>query len=142
MGMKATRGVAVSYTRLPLGWNGGYTQFTDPLSYIGHDGGAGVGSGPGMTIGVGLALKGTGRVPISVMGDGDFLMGNTALWTAVHYRIPLLIVQRRLAQIDILGQRAVTTALKFRPLENRPLSPKTLNRGHSLPVLFLYDARL
>ena len=26
------------------------------------------------------------------MGDGDFLMGATALWTAVHYRIALLIV--------------------------------------------------
>ena len=89
---ESTRGVAVSYTRLPLGWNGGYTQFTDPLSYIGHDGGAGVGSGPGMTIGVGLALKGSGRVPISVMGDGDFLMGNTALWTATHYKIPCLFI--------------------------------------------------
>lgn len=89
---EATRGVAVSYTRLPLGWNGGYTQFTDPLSYIGHDGGAGVGSGPGMTVGVGLALKGSGRVPICVMGDGDFLMGNTALWTATHYKIPCLFI--------------------------------------------------
>ena len=28
----------------------------------------------------------------AVMGDGDFLMGATALWTAVKYRIPLLVV--------------------------------------------------
>ena len=28
----------------------------------------------------------------AICGDGDFLMGATALWTAVHYRIPLLIV--------------------------------------------------
>ena len=27
-----------------------------------------------------------------MLGDGDFLMGATALWTAVHYRIPLLVV--------------------------------------------------
>jgi thiamine pyrophosphate-dependent acetolactate synthase large subunit-like protein len=27
-----------------------------------------------------------------VLGDGDFLMGCTAIWTAVHYHIPLLIV--------------------------------------------------
>ena len=39
-----------------------------------------------------LALKGSGRVPVAVMGDGDFLMGVTALWTAVHYRIPGLMV--------------------------------------------------
>ena len=57
----ATRGVDVCYTRFPLGWNGAYTQFRHPLDYIGHDGGAGVGSGPAMTVGAGLALKGTGR---------------------------------------------------------------------------------
>jgi thiamine pyrophosphate-dependent acetolactate synthase large subunit-like protein len=89
---EATRGVEVSYTRLPLGWNGGYTAFVHPLSYVGHDGGAGVGSGPGITVGVGLALKGSGRVPIALMGDGDFLMGNTALWTAAHYKIPCLMI--------------------------------------------------
>jgi thiamine pyrophosphate-dependent acetolactate synthase large subunit-like protein len=88
----ATRGVDVCYTRFPLGWNGAYTHFRHPLDYIGHDGGAGVGSGPAMTVGAGLALKGTGRVPIALLGDGDFLMGNTALWTAAHYQIPGLFV--------------------------------------------------
>ncbi len=88
----ATRGVEVCYTRFPLGWNGAYTHFRHPLDYIGHDGGAGVGSGPGMTVGAGLALKGTGRLPIALMGDGDFLMGNTAVWTAAHYGIPCLMV--------------------------------------------------
>jgi thiamine pyrophosphate-dependent acetolactate synthase large subunit-like protein len=29
---------------------------------------------------------------VAVLGDGDFLMGGTALWTAAHYRLPLLIV--------------------------------------------------
>jgi thiamine pyrophosphate-dependent acetolactate synthase large subunit-like protein len=88
----ATRGVDVCYTRFPLGWNGAYTHFRHPLDYIGHDGGAGVGSGPGMTVGAGLALNGTGRIPIAVMGDGDFLMGNTAVWTAAHYQVPCLII--------------------------------------------------
>jgi thiamine pyrophosphate-dependent acetolactate synthase large subunit-like protein len=88
----ATRGSDVCYTRLPLGWSGAYTHFRHPLDYIGHDGGAGVGSGPGMTVGAGLALKGTGRIPIGVIGDGDFLMGNTAVWTAAHYQIPCVMV--------------------------------------------------
>jgi thiamine pyrophosphate-dependent acetolactate synthase large subunit-like protein len=88
----ATRGTDVCYTRLPLGWNGAYTQFRHPLHYIGHDGGAGVGSGPGITVGAGLALKGSGRIPIGLMGDGDFLMGNTAVWTAAHYQIPCLMI--------------------------------------------------
>ena len=88
----ATRGIDVCYTRFPLGWNGAYTHFRHPLDYIGHDGGAGVGSGPGMTVGAGLALKGSGRIPIALMGDGDFLMGNTAVWTAAHYQIPCLMI--------------------------------------------------
>jgi thiamine pyrophosphate-dependent acetolactate synthase large subunit-like protein len=45
-----------------------------------------------MAVGAALALRGGGRLPIAVLGDGDFLMGATALWTAVHYRIPLLVV--------------------------------------------------
>ena len=88
----ATRGLDTCYTRLPLGWSGAYTHFRHPLDYIGHDGGAGVGSGPGMTVGAGLALKGSGRIPVALMGDGDFLMGNTAVWTAAHYQIPCLMV--------------------------------------------------
>jgi thiamine pyrophosphate-dependent acetolactate synthase large subunit-like protein len=88
----ATRGIDVCYTRFPLGWNGAYSHFRHPLDYIGHDGGAGVGSGPGMTVGAGLALKGSGRIPVAVMGDGDFLMGNTAVWTAAHYGVPCLMV--------------------------------------------------
>ena len=89
---EATKGIDVCYTRFPLGWNGAYTHFRYPLDYIGHDGGAGVGSGPGMTVGAALALKGSGRIPIALLGDGDFLMGNTAVWTAAHYGIPCLMI--------------------------------------------------
>ena len=45
-----------------------------------------------MAVGAALALEGSGRLPVAVLGDGDFLMGGTALWTAAHYRLPLLIV--------------------------------------------------
>jgi thiamine pyrophosphate-dependent acetolactate synthase large subunit-like protein len=89
---EATRGMEICYTRMPLGWSGAYTHFRHPLDYIGHDGGAGVGSGPGMTVGAALALKGTGRIPVGVVGDGDFLMGNTAVWTAAHYQMPMVLV--------------------------------------------------
>jgi len=89
---EATKGIDVCYTRMPLGWSGAYSHFRHPLDYIGHDGGAGVGSGPGMTVGAALALKGTGRIPVGVVGDGDFLMGNTAVWTAAHYEMPCVFV--------------------------------------------------
>lgn len=116
----ATRGIDVCYTRFPLGWNGAYTHFRHPLDYIGHDGGAGVGSGPGMTVGAGLALKDSGRIPIALMGDGDFLMGNTAVWTAAHYQIPCLMIvcNNRSFYNDELHQGRMA-AHRGRPEENR-----------------------
>ena len=78
--------------RLPLGWAGADLDVGHPLDYLGLDGGAGIGSGPGMAVGAALALEGSGRLPVAVLGDGDFLMGGSAIWTAAHYRLPLLIV--------------------------------------------------
>jgi thiamine pyrophosphate-dependent acetolactate synthase large subunit-like protein len=78
--------------RLPLGWSGADLEVGHPLDYLGLDGGAGIGSGPGMAVGAALALEGSGRLPVAVLGDGDFLMGAAAIWTAAHYRLPLLIV--------------------------------------------------
>jgi thiamine pyrophosphate-dependent acetolactate synthase large subunit-like protein len=55
-----------------------------------------------------------------VCGDGDFLMGGTALWTAVHYNIPLLIVvaNNRSFFNDELHQERVAR-MRNRPVENR-----------------------
>jgi thiamine pyrophosphate-dependent acetolactate synthase large subunit-like protein len=117
---KATRGTDVCYTHLPLGWSGANSHFRHPLDYLGSEGGAGVGSGPGITVGAALALKGSGRVPIGVLGDGDFLMANTAVWTAAHYQIPCLIVvcNNRSFFNDELHQERVAKE-RSRPVENR-----------------------
>jgi thiamine pyrophosphate-dependent acetolactate synthase large subunit-like protein len=106
--------------RLPLGWPGEACDFRDPLDYLGGDGGAGVGSGPGMAVGAALALRGTGRLPVAVLGDGDYLMGVTALWTAAHYAIPLLVVvaNNRSYGNDEGHQERVARA-RGRPPENR-----------------------
>jgi thiamine pyrophosphate-dependent acetolactate synthase large subunit-like protein len=89
---KAAGNRDVTLIRLPIGWPGGVWDFHDPLDFLGQDGGAGIGSGPGMSVGSALALRGSGRLPVAVLGDGDYLMGVNALWTAAHYRIPLMIV--------------------------------------------------
>jgi len=116
----ATKGLEVCMTRLPLGWNGAYRHFNHPLDYIGSEGGGGVGAGPGITVGAALALKGTGRLPVAIMGDGDFLMGNTALWTATHYGIPclILVANNRSFFNDELHQERVAKE-RSRPVENR-----------------------
>jgi len=107
-------------THVSLSWNGASWPFRHPLDYIGSNGGGGVGGGPGISVGAALALKGSGRLPIGVCGDGDFLMGCTALWTAVHYKIPLLIVvaNNRSFFNDELHQERVAR-IRNRPVENR-----------------------
>ena len=107
-------------THVTLGWNGASWPFRHPLDSIGGDGGGGVGGGPGISVGAALALKGSGRLPVAVCGDGDFLMGVTALWTAAHYRIPLLIVvaNNRSFFNDELHQERVAR-MRSRPVENR-----------------------
>ncbi len=89
---RAVAGHATCLVRSPLSWSGGFWEVEDPLSVLGYDGGGGIGSGPGMLVGAALALREGGRLPVGVLGDGDFLMGCTAFWTAARYGIPLLAV--------------------------------------------------
>jgi thiamine pyrophosphate-dependent acetolactate synthase large subunit-like protein len=106
-------------THLPLSWNGAWWPFRHPLDFLGSDGGGGLGAGPGVTVGAALALRGS-RIAIGICGDGDFLMGVTALWTATHYRIPLLIVvaNNRSFYNDEVHQERVAR-MRNRPVENK-----------------------
>jgi thiamine pyrophosphate-dependent acetolactate synthase large subunit-like protein len=117
---EATAGMDVCLSKLPLGWNGAYRHFGHPLDYLGSDGGGGVGAGPGLTVGTALALKGSGRMTVGILGDGDFLMGNTALWTATHYQLPclILVANNRSFFNDELHQERVAVE-RSRPAENR-----------------------
>ncbi len=110
----------VTLTHISLSWDGTTWPFRHPLDYIGSEGGGGIGGGPGVSVGAALALKGSGRLPVAVCGDGDFLMGVTALWTAVHYGIPLLMVvaNNRSFFNDELHQERVAR-IRSRPVENR-----------------------
>ena len=110
----------VCLLRLPLSWGGEMWDFEGPMDFLGYDGGAGIGSGPGMVVGGALALKGGSRLPVAVIGDGDYLMGVTAFWTAAHARLPLLVivVNNRSYFNDELHQERVARE-RDRPVENR-----------------------
>jgi thiamine pyrophosphate-dependent acetolactate synthase large subunit-like protein len=73
-----------------------------------------------MAVGGALALQGSGRLPIAVLGDGDFLMGVTAMWTASHYELPLLIViaNNHTYNNDVAHQERVALR-RERPVENK-----------------------
>jgi thiamine pyrophosphate-dependent acetolactate synthase large subunit-like protein len=116
----ALAGDPACLVRLPLGWDGGDLVAEHPLDYLGQDGGAGLGSGPGMAVGAALALDGDPRLAVAVLGDGDLLMGAGALWTAAHYRLGLLVVvaNNRSFFNDEVHQERVAIR-RERPVENR-----------------------
>jgi thiamine pyrophosphate-dependent acetolactate synthase large subunit-like protein len=125
-----------SLIRLPLSWGEDWWDIRDPLEFLGADGGGGIGSGPGMAVGAALALRASGRLPIAVLGDGDFLMGVTALWTAVRNRIPLLVViaNNRSFFNDELHQERVARE-RGRPVENRAIGQSIRDPDIDLALL-------
>jgi len=122
--------------RLPLSWSGEMWDFRHPLDFLGYDGGGGIGSGPGMSIGSALALKGTDRLPVAVIGDGDYMMGVNALWTAANARIPMLVVvcNNRSFFNDELHQERVARQ-RQRPVENRWIGQRISNPSPDLAML-------
>jgi len=123
-------------THLPLGWSGDLWHFRHPLEFLGGDGGAGIGAGPGLTVGAALALAGSGRMAVGILGDGDFLMGVTALWTAAHARVPLLIVvcnNRSYYNDEIHQERVAKT--RDRPVENKWIGQRIDDPAPDLAML-------
>ena len=73
-----------------------------------------------MSVGASLALFGSGRIPVSIIGDGDFLMASSALWTATHYGLPLLMIICNNTSFynDEIHQERMAKARK-RPFDNK-----------------------
>jgi thiamine pyrophosphate-dependent acetolactate synthase large subunit-like protein len=133
---RSTSGRDVCLMRLPLGWSGDLWDFRHPLDYLGYDGGGGIGSGPGMAVGSALALKGGSRLPVAVIGDGDYMMGVSAFWTAANAEIPLLTVvcNNRSYFNDELHQERVAKD-RDRPVENRWIGQRIGNPDIDLAMI-------
>jgi thiamine pyrophosphate-dependent acetolactate synthase large subunit-like protein len=125
-----------SYIRLPLGWPGDCCRFEHVLDYIGFDGGGGIGSGPGMAVGAAMALRSSGRLPVAILGDGDYLMGLTALWTAANHKVPLLVIVANNQSFfnDELHQERVARQ-RGRPIENRSVGLRMSDPPFNLALL-------
>ena len=110
----------ITLARVPIGWDGTVHPFSGPLDFLGYDGGGGLSSGPGNTIGAALGLRGSGRIVVGILGDGDFMQGATALWTAARYAIPALFVisNNRSNHTDV-GHQELMARQRGRPIENR-----------------------
>jgi len=65
-------------------------DFDKPYRHPGRE--LGTATQIGISLGVALAHKGSGRVVIDIQPDGDLMFDAGALWVAAKYEIPILIV--------------------------------------------------
>ncbi len=100
-------------------WYEGIWEFPGSGRLLGHNGGGGVGYGPGGVVGAALAFKDSGKLTVAILGDGDFTMNPCALWTACHYRLPLLIVLHNNTSFGNDEEHQIALAKqRGRPVEN------------------------
>ena len=101
------------------GWARRLWALTKPNQFLGASGGAGLGYGPGASIGAALALKGSGKLAVAIQSDGDMLMTSSALWTAAKHRIPLLMVMHNNQSYYNSEEHGIEVAkFRSRPVEN------------------------
>ena len=65
-------------------------DFDAPYRHPGRE--LGTGTQIGMSLGVALAHKGTGKLVVDLQPDGDLMFDLGALWMAARYEFPFLIV--------------------------------------------------
>ncbi|MGH8065750.1 MAG: thiamine pyrophosphate-dependent enzyme, partial [Candidatus Entotheonellia bacterium] len=120
------------------GWARRLWEWTEPRQYLGGSGGAGVGYAVGASLGAALADKGSGRLCIDLQPDGDLLACTSALWTAAHHQIPLLMVMhnnRSLYNSEEHGEQVAR--IRGRPVANAGIG----TRLDAPPVDFATVAR-
>ncbi|ONY10117.1 thiamine pyrophosphate-binding protein [Burkholderia cenocepacia] len=74
------------------GWVKKLWDIERPGSYLGLNGGAGLGYGLGASIGAAIAHRNDDVLCIDLQADGDFLYTPSALWTLSSYDVPLLVI--------------------------------------------------
>jgi acetolactate synthase-1/2/3 large subunit len=72
------------------GWGKKLWNFDRPYCHAGRE--LGTGTQIGLSLGVALANKGTGRLVVDLQPDGDLMFDAGALWIAAKYQIPMLVV--------------------------------------------------
>jgi acetolactate synthase I/II/III large subunit len=107
------------------GWARRLWEWTEPRHYLGGSGGAGVGYAAGAALGAALADKGSGRLCIDLQSDGDLLACTSALWTAAHHQIPLLMVMHNNRSLYNSEEHAEEVArIRGRPTANKGIGTR------------------
>jgi acetolactate synthase-1/2/3 large subunit len=100
-------------------WYDGIWEFDRAGRFMSNSIGGGIGYGAAGIIGSALAGRDQGKFSVAIIGDGDFTMGPAALWTAVHYKIPIMIVLHNNTSFGNDEEHQITLAhRRDRPTEN------------------------
>ncbi len=107
-------------------WPEGVWKFDGAGQYAGHSSGGGLGHGPGASVGAAFACRDDGRFPVGIIGDGDYLMATGGVWSAVHYRVPLLmVINNNTSWYNDEEHQAKVAAIRGRPAENAYIGTTT-----------------
>jgi thiamine pyrophosphate-dependent acetolactate synthase large subunit-like protein len=116
----AVQALGVPWSFVSGGPRGGGWEITEPEQVAGGNRGAGLGYASGAAVGASLAHRGSGRLCISIIGDGDFLYTPSSLWTASNLRLPLLtIVNNNLSYGNDEVHQEYVARTRGRPTENK-----------------------
>ena len=101
----------------------GIMNIPGPERHLGAGGAGAVGAQLGVAIGAALGLKGTGKVPVAIVGDGEMFGSIQALWTAAHYEIPLLVVvNNNRTYYNDENHQDLLARFRQRPVENKTVA--------------------
>ena len=76
----------VSRQRFQSSWPNRLWDFTQYHQFIGGSGAAGIGYSGRRAVGAASRTQTTAAICVSFQGDGDFMMGPGAMWTAAHHQ--------------------------------------------------------
>ncbi|MBM2811026.1 MAG: thiamine pyrophosphate-binding protein, partial [Chloroflexi bacterium] len=98
----------------------GIGEIPDSERCLGGGGGGAVGTGPGFFTGVSLAMKDSGKLLVSMTGDGEYVSGCQALWTAAHYHLPgLWVINNNRSYYNDEDHQDNIAKIRERPPENK-----------------------
>lgn len=134
----ASKDYDISITARPIGWPMNANEIDHPLGFLGFNGGGGIGSGPSITVGVALALRDIGakRIPVGILGDGDYTMGVSAIWNAATLKLPVLfVIANNHSYFNDEDHQAKVARHRGRNEANAPIGQRMQNPEPDLPTI-------
>jgi acetolactate synthase-1/2/3 large subunit len=104
-----------------------------PERYVGSS--LGTATQIGISLGVALAYKGSGKLVVDIQPDGDLMFDAGALWTAAQMHLPMLVVCTTTAPTTTIGRTRSTSRRREAAHPRTPRSARqSMTRRPILPV--------